>query len=68
VKGAALVVLVLAVAARTKLTFTAFGSPVAMPVLWLIAAIVALALLAAVLWIVYRMLYDGVFLRPAVAS
>ena len=37
-KAAALAVLVLAVAARTRLTANVLGQPVSVPVLWLIAA------------------------------
>ncbi len=58
-KGAVLVLglLTLVVSARTKLTATLHGQSVSIPVLWLVAAAVVLALAAVVgtvAWLVYR--------------
>jgi hypothetical protein len=67
VKAAALIVLVLAVAARTRLTGTVLGQPVDVPVLWVIAAAMVLALLGAVLLILRGLINDGMFLRTGTA-
>jgi hypothetical protein len=67
VKAAALIVLVLAVAARTRLTGTVLGQPVDVPVLWVIAATMVLALLGAVLLILRGLINDGMFLRTGTA-
>lgn len=66
-KAAALIVLVLAVAARTRLTGTVLGQPVDVPVLWVIAAAMVLALLGAVLLILRGLINDGMFLRTGTA-
>jgi hypothetical protein len=58
-KAALLVVLALAVTARTRLTGTVLGQPVSVPVLWLIAAAEVLALAAALLWLAFIIWRDG---------
>lgn len=67
-KAALLVVLVLAVTARTRLTGTVLGQPVSVPVPLLIAAAVALALLGAMLLILRGLVNDGLLLHPATAG
>jgi hypothetical protein len=52
-------VLALIAAARTRLTATLYGAPVSIPVLWLVALAVVLALAVVVLAIVRSMLRDG---------
>lgn len=49
----------LIVSARTHLTVTVLGEPVVIPVLWLIAAAVVLALAALVLVLLRSMARDG---------
>jgi hypothetical protein len=58
--------LALLVAARTRLTMTVHGAAVSVPVLWLVAAAVVLALAAAVLYLARAAIRDGGFwrLRP----
>ena len=58
VKGALLVVLVLAVAARTRLTGTVLGQPVSVPVLWLAAAVLVLVLAVLVLYLIWSIVRD----------
>jgi hypothetical protein len=62
VKALALVLL-LAVTAQARLTATVGGTPVSVPVLWLIVLAVVLALAAAVLWLLRTILREGAFLR-----
>lgn len=57
----ALALLGLIVSARTRLSAVVLGQPVSMPVLWLIAAIMVLALFVAVLVLVRLIIRD---LRP----
>jgi hypothetical protein len=57
----ALALLGLIVSARTRLSAVVLGQPVSMPVLWLIAAIMVLALFVAVLVLVRLLVRD---LRP----
>lgn len=64
----ALAFLGLVVAARTRLTMTVLGSPVSVPVLWLVAAILVLTLAAVVLVLARLLLRDGLRLRPVVVS
>lgn len=62
-------VLVLAVTGQARLTATVGGTPVSVPVLWLIALAVVLALTAAVLFILRTMARDGwPGLRPRVVT
>jgi hypothetical protein len=56
-------VLMLAVTAQARLTATVAGTPVSIPVLWLVALAVVLALAAAVLWLLRTILREGAFLR-----
>ncbi len=64
-----LAVIGLAVSARTRLTGTVLGQPLSIPVLWLIAAAVVLALAAAVLALLRMILRDGgLRLRPVPAA
>ena len=65
---AALIALVLAVMAPVHATVAVSGALVVIPVLWLVAAAVVLALAAAVLWLVRSAVRDGGFwrLRPRV--
>jgi len=58
-----LVLLGLVVSARTPLTVTVLGQAASVPVLWLVAAAVVLALAALVLWLVRSAVRDGGFLR-----
>lgn len=67
-KAFLIAVLVLAVAARTRLTGTVLGQPVSVPVLWVIAAAVTLALLGAVLLVLRGLVNDGLLLHPATAG
>lgn len=62
----ALALLGLIVSARTRLTMTVHSTAVSVPVLWLVALAVVLALAAAVLWLVRAAVRDGGFwrLRP----
>ncbi len=61
--------LALLVSARTRLTATVVGQPVAVPVLWLVAAAVVLALAAAVLYLLRSILRGGgLLLRPRVVN
>lgn len=53
-KAAALVVLVLAVAARTRLTGTVLGLPVSVPAIGLVAIVLALILLVVLLYLALR--------------
>jgi hypothetical protein len=64
----ALAFLGLVVAARTRLTMTVLGSPVSVSALWLIAAILVLALAAVVLVLARLLLRDGLRLRPVVVT
>jgi hypothetical protein len=57
-KAALLVVVVLAVAARTRLTGTVLGQPVSVPVLWLVAAVIVLVLAALVLYFAWSIVRD----------
>lgn len=52
------------VAAQTRLNGVVLGQPVSVPVLWLVAAIVALLILAAVLYLARLLILDGMRLRP----
>lgn len=64
-----LAVLGLAVSARTRLTATVHGAHFAVPVLWLLAAAVVLALAAAVLYLARSVVRDGgLRLRPRMVS
>ncbi len=64
-----LALLGLAVSARTRLTGTVLGQPLSIPVLWLIAAGVVLALAAAVLCVLRVLARDGgLRLRPGLAA
>jgi hypothetical protein len=63
VKTAALVVLALIVSARTCVTVTVVGTPVAVPALWLIALAVVLVLAALLLWLLRTAVRDGGWLR-----
>jgi hypothetical protein len=54
-----IVILALIAAARTRLTATVLGAPVSIPVLWLVAAVVLLALAAVVLAILRSIARDG---------
>ena len=65
-----LALIALAASARTRLTATVAGTPVSVPVLWLLAAIVVLALAALVLWLIRSAVSDGGFwrLRPRVVN
>jgi len=58
------ILLGLIVSARTRLTMTVHGAAVSVPVLWLVAAIVVLALAALTLWLARMLLRDGLRLRP----
>jgi hypothetical protein len=58
VKTVALVVLALIMSARTALHAVVLGQPVTMPVLWLVALAVVLALAVLVLYIVRTMIRD----------
>jgi len=60
----ALAFLGLVVSARTRLTMTVHATVVSMPVLWLVAAVLVLALAALVLWVARLLLRDGLRLRP----
>jgi hypothetical protein len=62
------IVLGLIVSARTRLTMTVHGAVVSMPVLWLVAAVLALALAALVLWLARLLLRDGLRLRPRMVN
>ena len=64
------ILLGLIVSARTRLTMTVHGAAVSVPVLWLVAAAVVLALAAVVLWLLRTAVRDGGFwrLRPVVVS
>ena len=64
----ALAFLGLVVAARTRLTMTVLGSPVSVPVLWLVAAILMLALAALALWLARLLLRDGLLLRSRMVA
>jgi hypothetical protein len=66
----ALVLLGLIVSARTRLTMTMHGAAVSVPVLWLVAAALVLALAAVVLWLLCTAVRDGGFwrLRPRVVT
>jgi len=66
----AIVLTVLVVSARTRLNAVILGQPVSMPVLWLIAAAVALTLAALVLWLLRSAVRDGgfLFLRPRMVT
>jgi hypothetical protein len=61
----ALALLALIVSARTRLTATVLGQPVSVPLLWLIAATIVLALAALVLVLLYLIIRD---LRPVVTT
>jgi hypothetical protein len=65
-----LAVIAVAASARTRLTATAGGAHLTVPVLWLLAAIVLLALVALVLWLIRLAVRDGGFwhLRPKVVT
>jgi hypothetical protein len=64
-----LVLLGLIVSARTRLTATALGAPVSVPVLWLVALALVLALAALVLFLLRSILRDGgMLLRPRTAG
>lgn len=54
----------LATSAQTRMHAVLLGQPVSVPVLWLIAAIVTLALAAAVLILARLLIRDGLRLRP----
>ena len=60
----------LVVSARTRLNATVLGQPVSVPVLWLVAAAVVLAMAALVLWLIRSAVRDGGFwrLRPRMAT
>ncbi len=62
----ALALLGLIVSARTRLTMTMHGAAVSVPVLWLVAAALVLAIAAVVLWLLRAAARDGGFwrLRP----
>ncbi len=62
------IVLGLIVSARTRLTLTVHGAALSVPVLWLVAATVVLALAAVVLWLVRIILRDGLRLRPRMVA
>ncbi len=68
--NAALIALVLAVIAPVHATVSAAGALVVIPVLWLVAAAVVLALVALVLWLIRSAVCDGGFwrLRPRVVN
>jgi hypothetical protein len=61
----ALAVLGLAVSASTRLTGTVYGAPVSVPVLWLIALGVVLALAVTLLVLLRSVLRDG---RPRLVT
>ena len=52
------------VSARTKLNAVVFGQHFTIPVLWLIAAAVVLAITAVVLWLIRQIARDGLRQRP----
>lgn len=60
------ILLSMIVSARTRLTLIVHGAAVSVPVLWLVAADVVLALAAVVLWLLRAAAWDGGFwrLRP----
>ena len=64
-----LALLGLAVSARTRLTGTVLGQPLSIPVLWLVAAAMVLALGVAVLCVLRAVARDGgLRLRPGLAG
>ena len=64
----ALALLGLIVSARIRLTLTMHGAAVSVPLLWLVAAVLVLALAALVLWLARLLLRDGLRLRPVVVT
>ena len=66
----ALALLGLIVSARTRFTMTVHGAAVSVPMLWLVAAAVVLALATMVLWLARAAFRDGGFwrLRPRTAT
>ena len=56
------------VSAHCRLNAVIFGQPVSVPVLWLVAAAITLALAAFVLILIRLMLREGLRLRPVVVS
>lgn len=63
------IVAALIAAARTRLTGTVLGQQISIPVLWVIAAAVVLAIAAAVLYLVRSITRDlAPLLRPWTAS
>jgi hypothetical protein len=58
----------LILSARVRLSAIIFGQPVSVPVLWLIAAALVLALAAVVLVLLRLLLQDGLRLRPVVVN
>ncbi len=64
-----LAVIGLAVSARTRLTGTVLGQPLSVPVLWLVAAGVVLALAVVVLCLLRAIARDGgLRMRPELAA
>jgi hypothetical protein len=53
----------LIVSAQAKLHAVILGQPVSVPVLWLVAAVMVLALAAVVLWLLRAILREGLRLR-----
>lgn len=58
----------LGVSAKTQMHAVVLGQPVNIPVLWLVAAIFALVMLAAVLFLARLLIRDGLRLRPGTVS
>ena len=52
------------VSARTKLNAVVLGQHFTIPVLWLIAAAVVLAITAVILWLIRSFVREGLHLRP----
>lgn len=56
------------ITSQTRLNAVLLGQSISVPVLWLVAAIVALLMLAAVLMLARLLIRDGLRLRPGVPA